>query len=108
MITLSGTIDSHYEGSLTCTSLVKSPTRANTAAQQPGSVKTEVELPLISVDYQIVGQWAQTWPERREGVGHQLQPHPAANEQRVVGWEISFDVPRHGPASTRNRPSGTR
>lgn len=104
MITLSGTIDSHYEGSLTCTSLVKSPTRANMAAQQSGSVTTEVELPLISVDYQIVGQWAQTWPEDAKGWLISYDLILAANKQRVVMWEISFDV----PPRTRINPQQTQ
>lgn len=44
-ITLTGTIDPRFEGRLTCTSLITSPSRANTAERHSGSVTTEVDRP---------------------------------------------------------------
>ncbi|MFD8785175.1 hypothetical protein [Kitasatospora sp. NPDC059599] len=104
VITVSGTIDPRYEGALTCTSLVKSPTRANTAAQQSGSVRTEVELPLISVGQRQIGAWEQSWPEDEKGYVISYTLTLAANQERVVMWEISFDV----PPRTRVNPQQTQ
>jgi len=56
-LTLRGTVAPLYEGSITATSLIASPSRANTAAQQSGQVTTNAELPLISVSHKT--------PERR-------------------------------------------
>jgi uncharacterized repeat protein (TIGR01451 family) len=103
-ITVSGTIDSSYEGSATSTTSIASPTRANTASQRSGSVTTQVDLPLVSADVRIVGQWAQSWPEDATGwvISYELGLH--ANEHRVVNWQISFDV----PANTRVNPQQTQ
>ncbi|MCJ1677643.1 hypothetical protein MTF65_09895 [Streptomyces sp. APSN-46.1] len=100
MINLTGTIDPEFEGRFTCTSLVKSPTRANTAGQHSDAVTTEVELPPVSVIPVIVGQWLQSWPEDAQGWVISYDLTLAANEQRVVRWEISFNV----PAGTRINP----
>ncbi|MEU8917290.1 hypothetical protein [Streptomyces nigrescens] len=93
MINLTGTIDPQFEGRLTCTSQVTSPSRANTAGQYSDSATTEAELPPISVTPAIVGQWPQTWPEDATGWVISYELTLAANEQRVVRWEIHFDVP---------------
>ncbi|MFF8447648.1 hypothetical protein ACF06Q_08105 [Streptomyces leeuwenhoekii] len=100
VINLTGTVDPQFEGRLTCTSQVTSPSRANTAGQYSDSVTTEVELPLISVTPVIVGQWLQSWPEDAKGWVISYELTLAANEQRVVRWEILFDVPEH----TRTNP----
>ncbi|MCP2315126.1 conserved repeat domain-containing protein [Nocardia amikacinitolerans] len=99
-VSLSGTIDPQYEGRLTCTSMITSPTRANTAKQHSGSVTTDVEQPPVTVTPKIVGQWAQTWPEDAKGWVISYELALAAREQRVVWWEIRFDV----PARTRINP----
>ncbi|GAB2745510.1 DUF11 domain-containing protein [Kitasatospora kifunensis] len=104
VITLSGTVDPRYEGTLTCTSLVTSPTRANTAGQQSGSVRTEVELPLISVGQKQNSSWEQGWPEDQKGWVISYTLTLAANQQRVAMWEISFDV----PPRTRVNPQQTQ
>ncbi|MGW1373534.1 hypothetical protein ACWD6P_04545 [Streptomyces sp. NPDC002446] len=94
MINLTGTIDPTFEGRLTCTSQVTSPTRANTAGQYSDSATTEVELPPVSVTPVInLPGWPQTWPPEAEGWVISYELTLAANEQRVVRWEILFDVP---------------
>lgn len=94
LINLAGTIDPQFEGRLTCTSLITSPTRANTAAQHSDSATTDVELPPVSVTPVInLPGWPQTWPPEAEGWVISYDLTLAANEQRVVWWEISFDVP---------------
>ncbi|MEU1629658.1 hypothetical protein ABZ746_31030 [Streptomyces sp. NPDC020096] len=104
VINLAGTIDPQFEGRLTCTSLIKSPSRANTAEQHSDSVTTDVELPRVSIIPVIVGQWPQSWPEDAKGWVISYDLTLAANEQRVVRWEISFDV----PAGTRINPQQTQ
>ncbi|MFD9354689.1 hypothetical protein [Streptomyces sp. NPDC060031] len=91
LITISGTIAPDYEGRFTCTALVKSPTRSNMAAKWSDSVTTDVELPPVSIGYEIVGQWSQTWPEDAQGYVFSYKLKLEANEQRVVWWQISFD-----------------
>lgn len=89
---------------MTCATLISSPTRANSAAQQSGSVKTEVSQPLVSAEQEIKGQWQQTWPEDATGWLISNDIKLAANKSRVVEWEISFDVPertRVNPAQTQ-------
>ncbi|MFH8346386.1 hypothetical protein [Streptomyces sp. NPDC018045] len=93
VINLAGTIAPAFEGPLLCTGLIESLTRANTAEQHSGSVTTEVALPRISTTPVIVGQWGQSWPEDATGWVISYDLTLAAREQRVVGWEISFDVP---------------
>ncbi|QMU78347.1 hypothetical protein GXW83_24200 [Streptacidiphilus sp. PB12-B1b] len=104
VITLRGTVDPHYEGTLTTTSRITSATRANTAAQQSGQVTTTAELPLITVGQKIAGQWDQTWPEDAKGWLVSYNLTLAANEHRVTAWEISFDVPER----TRINPQQTQ
>ncbi|WP_171163682.1 DUF11 domain-containing protein [Streptomyces sp. I05A-00742] len=92
MVHLTGTIDPRYEGRLTCSGLVKSPTRANTAGQYADSVTTEVELPPVTVTPVInLPGWPEQWPGTGWIISYELTL--AANEHRVVWWEISFDVP---------------
>ncbi|WP_067536602.1 DUF11 domain-containing protein [Nocardia crassostreae] len=106
-ITLTRTIDPQYEGSLICTSQIKSPSRANTAERHSGSVTTEVALPPISVSPIIVGGWYQSWPEDAKGWVFSYDLVLAANEERVVYWEIGFDVrPFDAPRQTRINPVG--
>ncbi|PJJ03756.1 hypothetical protein BX264_4152 [Streptomyces sp. 2333.5] len=94
VINLTGTIDPQFEGRITCTSQVAPPSLANTAGQHSDSATTEIELPPISVTPPvIVGQWPQTWPEEAKGWVISYELTLAANEQRVVRWEILFDVP---------------
>ncbi|MBC2875610.1 MULTISPECIES: lectin-like domain-containing protein [Streptomyces] len=104
MISLTGTIDPRFEGRLTPTSLIKSPSRANTAEQQSDSAATDVELPRVSITPAIVGQWHQGWPEDATGWVISYDITLTANEQRVVRWEISFDA----PARTRINPQQTQ
>jgi uncharacterized repeat protein (TIGR01451 family) len=104
VITVSGTIDPLYEGTITCTSQVTSQTVANTAAQQSGSVRTEVESPLISIGHEIAGQWEQSWPDDAKGWLVSYNLTLAANERRVAAWEISFDI----PLRTRINPQQTQ
>ncbi|CAM5321886.1 hypothetical protein [Streptomyces abikoensis] len=92
-INLTGTIEPEFEGRFTVTTLVKSPTRSNVAEQYSGTVSTDVELPPVSIDYEIIGQWPQAWPEDAKGWVISYDLKLAANEQRVVWWEISFDAP---------------
>ncbi|MGD3105491.1 hypothetical protein [Streptomyces sp. YGL11-2] len=92
LINLSGTIDPRFEGRFTCTSLVASPTRANTAGQYSDSVTTDVELPPVTVTPKVnLPGWAEQWPGNGWIISYELTL--AANEHRVVWWEISFDVP---------------
>ncbi|MEU5761284.1 hypothetical protein [Nocardia sp. NPDC047648] len=93
VIQLTGTIDPQFEGRLTCTSLITSPSRANTAERHSGSVTTEVDRPPVTVSPVIVGQWPQTWPDDAKGWVISYDLTLAAHEQRVVWWEIRFDVP---------------
>jgi uncharacterized repeat protein (TIGR01451 family) len=99
-LTLRGTVAPLYEGTFTTTSLITSPSRANTAARQSGQVTTNAELPLISVSHKIAGQWSQTWPEDAKGWLISYDITLAANEHRVTAWVMSFDV----PANTRLNP----
>ncbi|WP_424888903.1 lectin-like domain-containing protein [Streptomyces sp. XH2] len=92
MVNLTGTVDQEFEGRLTCTSLVKSPTRANTAAQHSDSVTTDVELPPVTVTPVInLPGWPEPWPGAGWIISYVLKL--AANEHRVVRWEIHFEVP---------------
>ncbi|WP_330260918.1 hypothetical protein [Streptomyces sp. NBC_00539] len=105
VINLTGTIDPEFEGPLTCTSLIRSPSHANTAEQHSGSATTDVELPPVSIIPRIGPGWHQTWPEEAKGwiISYDLQL--AAREERVVWWEISFDVPPFTtPGRTRLNP----
>ena len=104
MITLSGTIDSHYEGSLTCTSLVKSPTCGEHGR---AAVRLGQDRGRIAPDQRrLPDHQAMVADLARERAGWVISYELilAANEQRVVMWEISFDV----PPRTRIKPSGTR
>lgn len=103
-VSLEGIIDPHYEGALTCTGRVTSSSRANTAAQQSGSVRTVVERPRISVSDQNLGGWVNSWPEDAKGwIGsHKLTLF--ANERRVVAWEVSFEVPPSSRISPTEKP----
>ncbi|MFI9506893.1 hypothetical protein [Nocardia sp. NPDC052566] len=106
-ITLTGTIDPQYEGSLTCASRITSPSRANIAERHSDSVTTTVALPPISVTPVIVGGWHQTWPEDARGWVVSYDLVLAANQERVVYWEIGFDVPPFDtPGRTRVNPVG--
>ncbi|WP_405843078.1 hypothetical protein OG528_31675 [Streptomyces platensis] len=94
MINLTGTIDPQFEGRLTCASQVTSPSRANTAGQYSDSVTTDVELPPVTVTPVInLPGWPQTWPPEAEGWVISYELTLAAHEQRVVWWEVLFDVP---------------
>ncbi len=99
-LTLRGTVAPLYEGTITATSLIASPSRANTAAQQSGQVTTNAELPLISVSHKMAGEWGKSWPEDAQGWLISYDITLAANEHRVTAWEMSFDV----PANTRLDP----
>lgn len=104
MVSLSGTIDHRYEGRLTCTSLIKSPTRANTAERYSDSVTTDVELPRVSVECEpILPGWPQDYPEDAKGWVISYDFTLAANEERVVKWEVSYTV----PPGTRVNPTQT-
>ena len=100
ILTLRGTVAPLYEGTLTSTSLITSPSRANTASRQSGQVTTNAELPLISVSHKIAGAWSKTWPEDAKGWLISYDITLAANEHRVTAWVMSFDV----PANTRLDP----
>ncbi|GHG78702.1 hypothetical protein GCM10018980_77350 [Streptomyces capoamus] len=103
-ITLAGTIDPAFEGRFTFTGLVESPTRSNVAERYSAAATTDVERPLVSVGYEIVGQWSQTWPEDAQGwlVSYDLKL--AAREHRVVRWEILFDAPPHTRLNPTEQP----
>jgi uncharacterized repeat protein (TIGR01451 family) len=92
-IVLSGRIDPAYEGPMTCAALISSPTRANAALQHHDSIRTQVTIPPANVDQEIAGQWQQTWPEDAVGYVVSSNLKMRANQDRVVEWEIRFDVP---------------
>ncbi|MEV7931008.1 hypothetical protein [Kitasatospora sp. NPDC088779] len=104
VITLSATIGRRVEGLMTTTARLMSRTRANTAAQQSGSVDTDVELPRVSIVEEKVGDWDQSWPEDAKGRVVSTDLTLAANDHRVVAWEISFSVPE----GTRVNPTQTQ
>ncbi|GAA3030386.1 hypothetical protein GCM10020000_03880 [Streptomyces olivoverticillatus] len=94
MVSLTGTIHHRHEGRLTSTSLIKSPTRANTAERHSGSVTTDVELPRVSVEcVPNLPGWSQTYPEDATGWVISYEFTLAANQERVVKWEVSYTVP---------------
>ncbi|KJY33053.1 DUF11 domain-containing protein [Streptomyces sp. NRRL S-495] len=101
-ITVTGTVSRTFEGTLSPTAWVTAP--GNLSTQRRAQVDIQVEASPVTADYQITGQWDQTWPEDAKGwlVGYELTL--AARDQRVVRWQISFDV----PAGTRLNPAQTQ
>lgn len=103
---LTGTIDSRFEGRLTCTSQVTSPTRANTAEHHSGSVNTDVELPRVGIEYVQHPGWSQGDPEDARGWVISYDLTLVANQERVRAWEVTFDV-QGAVGETRVNPTQT-
>ncbi|MEU9982182.1 hypothetical protein [Streptomyces sp. NPDC050856] len=103
---LTGTIDSRFEGRLTCTSRITSPTRANTAEHHSGSVDTDVELPRVGIEYVQHPGWGQGDPQDARGWVISYDLTLAANQNRVHAWEVSFDV-QGAVGETRVNPTQT-
>ncbi|WP_433663254.1 hypothetical protein ACQPW1_14585 [Nocardia sp. CA-128927] len=63
-----------------------------------------VEQPRITVEQQVIGRWEQTYPDNAKGHVVSYTLTLAAREERVVWWQISFDV----PPGTRVNPQQTQ
>jgi hypothetical protein len=58
----------------------------------------------IGIDYQIVAQWSQSYPDDAKGWVVSYDLTLTSHTQRVVRWEISCDV----PSGTRVNPTQTQ
>lgn len=101
LIGLTGTIASDFQGRLTARSSITSQTRANTAQQYADAVDTDVELPRVGIEYVQFPGWSQTSPPEARGYVIPYDLTLAANGERVVKWEVYFDV----PVGTRVNPT---
>ncbi|GCD93751.1 DUF11 domain-containing protein [Embleya hyalina] len=93
MIGLTGAIAGDFQGRLTTSSRITSPTRANTAEQYSDSVDTEVEPPRVGIEYEQLPGFGQTYPEDAKGWVIPYDLTLVANEDRVLRWEVFFEIP---------------